>query len=659
MAPKDRVQAEPLTYSRQGDTTILRPQASPVDTFVRTPAPLKSELHDVAAALAQVNPRIERFIAHKMDEQAIEDAREAEAKAMVSTAKSWDEAIKKGEAPAGASPLYQRVYEETLGKVHGLNTAQATLWQDWVSPENSIRNTQDPEVIGKWFADKRAKFFEGKNPDWIKGFAPAFAQVQQQLTQKIIGDNVKALEQKNHDALGQLFMERIQAGAASGQSPAQIAAQLADDALPQRFAGMQGKEINTIAAKAIIATAKKLGRTDLLQIGYSDRPDIRNPGSTIKGVFTIPEFAAAADDAGTSILSKANAAEHRAQLAEARAEKKMYKTMLGELVEKRATDPEWEPDTEWKKRWVTTGGSLNTLRSELGASTKPTNNPVVFNTLASQYVDIVRSGGDPSKAIEAMAPYLPYGTLFQLHRESDRGADAVFRGRVYGVQDDALKGMVDKLQKNLDPIGASNLVRQARTDLAQFALEEQRRMSAGGHVDLKKLEDSIVAKAVELTERMRAADENALGNNPNPPGGKPAPKGKEQPQKPQQQGNAIPSDRIVPANDAARGYQFPAAMQEIESGKSIIKTWEPPQGVQVDIQEVNLLRTNPLAVNREGIALWRRFDEKYGVGASRYFATNSETEIMTYFSRQRSKRNEAAEDAKTRARTSNAPNTVP
>lgn len=287
MADKPRIVPDPLVYSRQGDTTVLRPQAAPVDTFVRPAEPTRSPLWDLAQSLSEVRPTLNKFIAERFNEMGLKDAREAEAKAMVSQAQSLDEAITKGEIAPGQSPIYQRVFTETLGKLYGLNHAQATLWQQWVAPDNPVRSSQDPDVISKWFAERRARMMEGRSPDWVKGFAPAFNQTQQQLTQHIISNNVKAIEDQNHDALGQLFMERIMAGTAAGKSPEEIAATLADDSLPQRFAGMRGKEINTIVAKAIIAVAERTGNVDLLKIGFADRPDIKNPGSAATAIGTI------------------------------------------------------------------------------------------------------------------------------------------------------------------------------------------------------------------------------------------------------------------------------------------------------------------------------------------------------------------------------------
>src|SRR5688572_14964641 len=175
MADK-RFVPEPLVYERQGDTTTLRPQAQPVSNFVRPVEPTKSSMWEVAQALAEANPKINKFFEDKHRQAAREEARTAEAQAMVSTSKSWQEAIDKGEVEAGASPLYQRVYKETLGKVNGLQEAQAKVWQAWNDPANEIRASQNPDEIAGWFAKKRTEFLQGKDPDWVKGFAPAFNQ---------------------------------------------------------------------------------------------------------------------------------------------------------------------------------------------------------------------------------------------------------------------------------------------------------------------------------------------------------------------------------------------------------------------------------------------------------------------------------------------------
>lgn len=623
MAPKDRVRGEELTYARQGDTTVLRPQASPVDTYVRPTEPLKSSLHDVAQSLAQVKPSIDRYTARAADAQAIEDAREAEAKGMVSTAKSWDEAIKNGEAPAGASPLYQRVFEETLGKVTGLNKAQATLWQEWVSPDNAIRTTQDPEVIAKWFQDRRGKFYEGKSPDWIKGFNPSFAQVQQQLTQKIIGDNVKYIEQANHDALGQLFMDRILAGSGK-MSASQIAAQLADDSLPQRFAGMQGREINTIAAKAIIAIAKKTGRTDILQIGYQDRPDLKNPGKTIRGVFTIPEFAAAADDASTSILSKANAMETRAQLAEARAEKRVVKDTMTEIMTKSLEDPNYVPPKELLLKGVKADPSFmshyRTQRKAARDEVEPRYDPIAFNKLATDFVDGIREGRDVTPVISAMAPYGTASQILQWNQMADRGANSdqsIFKSRAYAIADDSLKGMQDQLGRKIDPILASNNIRELRTQLLQYASGLERDLiKSDGRIDPDKVSKALDDKARQLGDGLAAKY------------GTPTTTGTAQPspQQPQQQGAAqtpnapasvTDSVNIVPLSKEASTGRWPKSAHP----------WTLPPGIQADANEINALRTFPFKTNAAGTPFWQSFEQKYGAGSVDFFMNNNQNAI--------------------------------
>lgn len=623
MAPPRRETPDSLTYSRQGDSTLLRPQAAPVDTFVRQAAPLKSPLNDVAESLLSIRPQLDRYLSSKVDEIAHEDKVAAEAKAMVATAKSWDEAIQKGEADAGASPLYKRVYEETLGKINGLNTAQAQLWQDWVSPDNKIRNTQNPEEIAGWFNERRSKMLEGKTPDFVKGLAPALNQVQQQLTQKIIADNVKGIEQANHDALGQLFMDRITAGAAQGLSPQAIAAQLADDAIPHRFAGMQGKEINTIAAKAIIAVATKTGNTNLLNIGYADRPDVKNPGQTLRGVFTVPDFAAAADSARTGILARGNAEENRRMIAEARAEKRVVKDVMAEIVAKKLEDPNYEPPKELLLKGVQADPSFmshyRTQAEAIRRNEAPRVDPVAFNSLAGNFVDGIRQGKDVTPIISAMAPYMTPTQLISLHQQADRGANSdqsIFKSRAYTLADDSLKAMVDQFGRKFDPVQSAVDVGAARSELFRFASQWERDALKSGSIDPEKMSTVLAEKAKQLGEQL-ASKPSTLGA-PALPAPMQAPGQQTQapaaPASPNSIGNSI---NIAPISKEAGTARWPTSKEP----------WDLPQGLVADVNEINALRKNPFLKSQSGNTLWQAFESKYGPGAVAFFMTNNPNAI--------------------------------
>lgn len=622
MAPPRRVVPDNIVYDRQGDTTVLRPQAAPVNTFADAAQPLKSPLWDLTDALRTINPKLDRYVDNKLTQQAYEDARDAEAKAMVATSATWDEAIKKGEAPAGASPLYQRVYTETLGKISGLNKAQAEVWQEWVSPNNAVRTTQDPTVIAQWFNERRQKYLDGQSPDWVKGFAPAFAQVQQQLTQRIIADNVKYIEQANHDALGQLFMDRILAGAASGQSPQAIAAQLSDDALPQRFAGMQGKEINTVMAKAIIAAAQKTGNTGLLQVGYQDRPDLKNPGQTIRGVFSVPEFAQAADSAATSILAKGNAMETRRQLNEARAEKVAAKNILGSFVTKRIDDPNWEPSADELKAAVKVMPDFmshwRVQKEAMRKDATPRFDPIAFNALAASFIDGIRQGKDVTPLISAMAPF---GTASQLIEWNKMAQDSsILKSDAYKIGDQSLQKMQDTLLTRLDPTQAAAATNAARQEFMSYAWNYQQAiLAAGGKLNPDKMGADFTAKIEAMAAEIKARH-GIVSPKPDVAQASPATQ-----QTNAQQPQGAPASvtdalNIVPLSREASGprrWPNPGV------------TWQaaPPDAPQLTAEAINALRTNPFKTNAQGVQLWQQFEQTFGPGSVSYFINNNPNAI--------------------------------
>lgn len=678
MAEPRRVKQDSLIFDRQGDTTVLRPQAQPTEAFVRQAPPTKSGMWDVAESLASVNPRIQRWIDDKVREGNVEDMRDAESKAMLSEAASWQEAVDKGEVSVGASPLYQRVFQETIGKRDGLSKAQAEVWQAWVSPDNADRNSQDPKVIAGFFDKYKKKFFEGQSDDYVRGFSPAFFQVQQQLTQRIIAENVQAMEQKGKDALGQLFMERIMAGQAAGKAPAQIAAELTDDSLPQQFVGLKGKDVNDIAAKALIAVAQKTGDSSVLRIGYADRPDLRNPGGTVKGVFTIPQYTLMADSAQTNILAKQNQQATAARLAEDRAEKAAGKAFMVEMMEKKAADPNFQPSAEDLVRGRKLGVSPVAVRAEVEATRKITASPdpAQFLTLASDYVRMLQMGQDTTEAIQRLTPFLTPTQQLSLLKESSTSLQNIVSGETYTTQKKTFQALVDPVLKKLDPFEAQDLSRRLLMELDGYTTSAFLKMAEDGkgYIDVQKLNAQIKEKANEMVERVRSSDANGLtpGNEVQPPapGAKPGPNGKPAtPGKgasgqtptanPNSVTNAIPMDRIVPTSSAAEGYKFPYLTRDIGNGRSVRMQWELQGEVIPSMGEINLLRTQPMRLNAEGSPVWKRFDEQYGKGASHFFITNSPREIGVFFDHQRAARKSAYDETMKRVRSSNAPNQVP
>lgn len=669
MADK-RITPEPLIYDRQGDSTVLKPQASPVNNFVRPADPVKSPMWDVATALAQVNPKLNNFIEDKFAQDAKEEARDSEAKAMVSQAKSYQEAIDKGEIQPGQSPLYQRVFNETVAKNDAITGAQAKLTQKWYAADNPIRNSQDPAEIQKWMAENTKEMLEGKSVDYIKGFTPTLNQVKQNLTQSWISENVKNIETENKNAFGTLMRSRI-LSMAKTHSPEQIADALANDAIPQQFAGLKRQDINTLQAQAIIDAAHATGNTNLLKIGYADRPDIKNPGKMIPGVFTIPGFTAHAQQAETAILSKAHVQESRALTAQSKADSALLTQLVGQEAINARNDPNYKtPDDVFAKIAMLPHGAVM-LQQSTAASRKGqrTFDPVADAPLIQRYVEATapNSGASAEEKQRATQDILPFMTtpaqVAGLYEKLDKkdGADSpLLHSDIYRNGISGLDRLQDAIIHKIDPEKAGLAVRSMKAQLQMFTLKYDAEHRGGiDQQDFSKEFEAYSAKLIkQMNEDLNAATVPAPGKGtpasarpgtqsapaPAAPAAAPAPTAPA----PQQQGaapapaaptsvaNSIPVDRLVPVNPQARGVTvFPDATTVNANGQSVRVVWSPKDNKVPDMADINLLRTNPYVAGKDGVPLWERFDQEYGIGAAKTFTHNSDTEIGLLLNRLR------------------------
>lgn len=646
MGDKPRITADPLLYTRQGDSTVLKPQAQPLDSFVRPAEPIASSWHDVAKSLAEVRPGLNKYIEEKANHISAEDARKAEADGMISTATSWDDAIKKGEVSAGASPLYQRVYEETIGKLNATNVAQATLWQKWMAPENEIRSTQDPAVIGKWFADQRKGFVDGKSADFSAGFMPSFNGVQQQLTQRIISDNVKELEGKNHDALGQLMTDTILAN--RNLSPQQIAEKLASDGLPQRFAGMQGKEVNTVMAKAIIATATKLNDPRLLQIGYADRPDVKNPGQVIRGVFTIPDFASAATTAQTQMESRsytnAARADHQSNVANKKASADTRIAILNDQLKNR-DDPAWEPDPALLAKGVAADPNFaSQIKAQTEALKKVVRPPNVTVSTALM-IDLSTKAASGQNITGELLSASTSGNLSQpqidtlIKTQTSAASDtSVLKHPAYAMWDAKIKSAVDPLVSKLDAAQSARLGGLAQSSFLRSALDfEDQRRKENRPMNEGDLSAYLDKTAQDILKRLNLATASQ------DPGGAPA--SLLDTKVPLPATPVAPASPAVPGKGAAVGPKFspvkagfvlPAEALSAGTnpdGSFNESDWKPTEVAIRDLSAGDLLsrfRAEPDRASPDGRPLWKVIDDKYGKGASAFLLKQDDSALAVF-----------------------------
>jgi hypothetical protein len=658
MADK-RIVPDPLIYERQGDTTVLRPQASPVDSFIRPAEPTKSPLWDVAQALTEVNPKLNRFIEDKMYSDAKEEYRQAEAKAMVSQAKTYQEAIDKGEISPGQSPLYRRVFNETLGKNEAISSASATLTQKWYAPDNPIRNSQDPAAINKWLAEQTGDMLKGKSDDWVKGFIPQLTAVKQQLVQRWVAENVQNLEEENRNAFGVFQRNRI-LQLAKTATPEQIADALANDTIPQQFAGLKRADINKIQAQAIIDAATSTGNTNLLKVGYADRPDIKNPGSTIPGVFNIPGYAQRAQAAETAILSKAHVQESRALTAQAKADAKMLTELVGIEAINARNNPDYKtPDEVFNKIAMLPHGATTLAATITAAQKQPKMfDPMTVAPLAQRYADVTSPNStatleEKQRAVTDLIPFMSTPqqivALQQSIQKTDGKDPPLLHSTIYQQGIQGLATLQDALIRKFDPALAGMAVRDARSKMMAFTLNYD--VSNAGNINLSDFQKAFDTYSKKVIDEMHAqldAGSNAPAPKPgSPQSARPTAPGQQTEAPKQQTSASIPVDRLVDVRPDAANHNWPTASTTDSDGRLVPVDWTLKQGAPIpDMTDINLLRSNPWQADKAGVPLWQRFEDVYGEGSVDFFMKNKSTQINTVLMRlQKSESNPAGKKA--------------
>lgn len=312
---------------------ISRPAAAPVDTFGGFQRAPSNALQDLAEVLGRISPDVRRLAAASQALADDRDTREAERQAAMATARSWAEAVERGEVPAGASPVFQRAWREARGKRLAADFGSQAI-QDWLSPDNPERNAEDPLALQKFLAARRQAFLEGLDDDTRTGFLSRVGQYENQLVNSANAERIRRAEQSAEDDLGALMMSRLREGQAN---PAAAIAAAHREALGMRFAGMSGERINKILAQAIIGAAEAAGDPRILDAAAAPRPDLTRPGQTIPGLANIPEFSQAFASARTRINSARLTAENRAYIAEQRARKEQADRVVGAFAVAAAT----------------------------------------------------------------------------------------------------------------------------------------------------------------------------------------------------------------------------------------------------------------------------------------------------------------------------------
>lgn len=157
---------------RGGKPALLRPVASPVDTFIQ-PAP--SNLRGFADALGKIDGGLRAFLKGR-DEKADEDERlRGEAAFYKNNGEGYAEAIRRGRIPAHASPDFVDAYKTAQGNVAG-HEVKDNFWKAYDAWEGKHADGADFDgFLGEWVKTN----LNTDDPKVLKGLLPHIRELQQ------------------------------------------------------------------------------------------------------------------------------------------------------------------------------------------------------------------------------------------------------------------------------------------------------------------------------------------------------------------------------------------------------------------------------------------------------------------------------------------------
>jgi len=189
------------------DAPSLRPQASPVrGYFQEQPKRLpESDLTQVANALSDVNPDIQRALQQKQKVTTVEDQAEAQRKYR-ETQMALGEAVRKGEIREGQSPAFRRAWRQSHLRVKGKEFGAFLRDQYANSP---VSNSTDPEAAAEFAQEQYEAFLEqneeihsADNIDMTEAFIPEVDRQINSLTQQHQQLAMQRTEKQARETLG-------------------------------------------------------------------------------------------------------------------------------------------------------------------------------------------------------------------------------------------------------------------------------------------------------------------------------------------------------------------------------------------------------------------------------------------------------------------------
>lgn len=165
---------------------LLRPVASPVDTFVRAQEPSRdTNLQDLARSLSGLGGSLAGLVGQRDKEAEEADAIRGEAAFHTNNQQGYAEAVASGVVPAQASQSFMRAYKKAEGEVAGgvLEQKFAAAYDTWDG-----KTSTDPKVYDAFVSKFLKESISTQDPDVLRGLLPKIRQVTSNYLQRHIGD---------------------------------------------------------------------------------------------------------------------------------------------------------------------------------------------------------------------------------------------------------------------------------------------------------------------------------------------------------------------------------------------------------------------------------------------------------------------------------------
>lgn len=259
----------------------LTPQAQVVDTYSRPDValPKKSGLADIANALKESEPTLQRFLASKQD-SFIEDELAAAQQARMKNKVSYAEAVKlyettggqQGVSP-GMSPWFVKEYKKMDGQLLARNEYMGYLHETYQKSGLAHQVYESPaeaaQAYSAFVEQQRGAFLTERgmldDREWLEGFEAERGSIENSLAAQNLQERTKANEEYFNDSVSQYISSVIDSDASPEEKAAAI---FADKEAKLGQLGMSGSKYNQLTVDSISNRAMdyaRMGRYDEAQ----------------------------------------------------------------------------------------------------------------------------------------------------------------------------------------------------------------------------------------------------------------------------------------------------------------------------------------------------------------------------------------------------------